>query len=300
MIKKLLLLLGLGLFLTGCADTNISVDDGVPRNEQGESIVGDSGLNVNSKDYYLSVALGEIDNVSSIHKFGSGTIGTNYQIISSSGVYMVPTSPVSLEFVSSDSEDTYLGIGAREITIEVINSLWEREVITINTSGTTAVPLPIDVLRVTKWYVSSSGSYANPPTSISYQGDLEIRELGNGPTWTQILNSPTTTGQSQIGAYTIPKGKTAYLLSKSIFSDTTKTADIYFFFRDNSDDVTAPYDGARRIIEREVGLSGGYNIDFTVPKGPYVGPAEIGFFGAVSQGNSDVSVEFELLLIDTE
>ena len=285
MKHKLLLLLLPVILFTGCA-TSTSV------------AVFDDSQTLKTQDYYTQVGLGSVENVTSIHKFGSSNVGTDFTIISQSKKYMTPTTPVSLEFVSTSTEDSFLGTGARQITITGLDSNWEEQTITINTAGTTPVQIPSQFLRVYRWHVSSSGTYASPNTT-SYVGDLEIRETGNGDVWTTITYDPITSGQSQIGAYSIPKGKSAYLTSKNIFADTTKSVDIYFFFRENADDITAPFSGTRRIIEREVGFSGGYNVLFPIPKGPFVGPADIGFFGAVSQGTADISVEFELLLIDT-
>ena len=52
------------------------------------------------------------------------------------------------------------------------------------------------------------------------------------------------------------------------------------------------------LVEREIGLTGGHSIIYQIPKGPFVGPCDIGFMGKVSSGTADVSVEFELILID--
>ena len=111
--------------------------------------------------------------------------------------------------------------------------------------------------------------------------------------------SPTSMAQSQIGVYTIPTGFTATLLGKTIFIDSNKSADLYFFRRDNCNDVTAPYIGIRRLIEREVGVKGAFERTYQAPKGPYVGPCDIGFMGIMGTSTAECSVEFELALIDS-
>jgi len=218
--------------------------------------------------------------------------------ITQSGSYQVPTTATELEFVSDDVDDTYLGAGARQLTITGLNSLWEEITFTINTSGTTPVILPHNMTRVYRWYVSSSGTYSTQSVG-SHEGELTIQESGGGQVWTQIYTSPFPVGQSEIGVYTIPKGKTGYLLNKNIFADTSKTTDIFLYARCNADDIVAPFDGTMRLVEREIGLQGGIHLDFEVPKGPFEGPCDIGFMGQVSQGTADISVEFELILVDT-
>ena len=97
---------------------------------------------------------------------------------------------------------------------------------------------------------------------------------------------------------TIPANKKGSLLGKVIFADTTKTADIYFFKREKANIVTPPYPGVMQIVEREIGIQGGFGHHFLLPKVPFEGPCDIGFMGKVSTGTADVSVEFEVLLID--
>ena len=53
-----------------------------------------------------------------------------------------------------------------------------------------------------------------------------------------------------------------------------------------------------RITEREIGVQGGFDHHFAVPKGGHVGPCDIGFMAKVASGTASLSVEFELLLID--
>ena len=53
-----------------------------------------------------------------------------------------------------------------------------------------------------------------------------------------------------------------------------------------------------RLLEHEVGIDGGITISPHSPKGPFVGPCDIGFIGRVAVTTANVSVEFELLLVD--
>jgi len=251
-------------------------------------------------EYYLEVARGNITGASLVHKFGTTDITTSMAPIANAGLYQTPTSAVALEFVSDSAADAQNGVGAREITFIGLNSAWEevsQSVATHATDGTVAVSIPTSLTRLYRWYVSQSGTYATQAGG-SHQGAITVRVAGAGATWSIIPNSPFQAGQSQIGVYTVPLGKTAYLLSKTVFVDSSKTADVYFFQRPLVNDVTTPFTGTMRLVEREVGVTGGYVQPFISPKGPFVGPCDIGFMGKMSVGTSDASVEFELLLTD--
>ena len=291
------ILILIGLIIS--SSSSIYVDDGVIRDEQGESAVQADTNAVQVEDIKLRIATGEVDNFRVIHKFGAGELSTTFNPVTRSGFYRTPTTAVELEFVSNSATDIFTGTGAREITIEGLNATWERVIFTIETNGTSAVTLPHNLTRLYRWFVSSSGTYADQ-AAASHQGELTIRESGGGDIWSIIPIAPFPIGQSEIGVVSIPKGETAYVLQKSFFTDTTKTADIYFYQRCNINDTTAPYSGTMRLVEREVGVTGGFSLEFVVPKGPFIGPCDIGFMGEVSTGTADSSVEFEIVIIATE
>lgn len=251
----------------------------------------------NIKNFILEVARGNVPGHSIVNKFGHAIVTTDILPITNDLSYETPLSPVSLEFVSDSADDATGGAGATKITYEGIDSNWDFIMREIDTDGTTPVPLPDGLLRLTRWYVSESGTYANPFAS-SYVGNLQIRVAGAGATWSTIAGVAPFPGQSEIGVHTIPKNHTAYVISKHIFTDTSKTANVYFLSRQHADDVAAPYAGVRRLLEREVGLSGPTNVVFEALKGPIIGPADIGFVGNVISQTASVSVEFDLILIE--
>jgi hypothetical protein len=254
--------------------------------------------NQNSSDWYQQVSRGEIAKHSVINKFGAANLSTSVTPVTQTGFYRTPTSATALEIVSDDAADGVGGAGALEVTITGLDSSWNEVSQTIVMNGTTPVAIPTNLFRLYRAFVSLSGTYSSAIASSSHVGEITIRESGvGGDTWSVIANSPVPMGQTQIGVYTVPTGYKAYLLSKSIFVDSTKSVDLFFFFRDKADDVTTPYTGVRRLIERELGVTGGFARRFTSPKGPFVGPCDIGFMGEVSTGTAEVSVEFDLLLI---
>ena len=251
---------------------------------------------IGSTEFYLNVAKGLVPGHSLVHKFGAGAVTTTLAPVSNLTKYETPTTAQALEVVSDSASDAVGGGGATKVTILGLDSSWNEVEQTITLTGTTPAALTTNLIRLYRWYVSESEAYATATTG-SHVGNLTIQLSGGGTTWDTMTITPFATGQSQIGAYTIPTGYTGYLLAKTVFTDSSKTADVYFFQRPNADDVATPYSGAMRLVEREVGVSGGFKADFISPKSGIVGPADVGFMANVSSGTAEISVEFELLLV---
>ena len=245
-------------------------------------------------EFYFDVASGHYENFSSVNKFGATTLDTSIHPMTLSTQYRTPTSAVQLQVVSDSASDNASGIGARKVTIIGLNASWDEVVQEVTLNGLTPVQIPIPLTRVYRWYISESGNYADEVNG-SHVGELLIEETATGDDWTILTTSPFPVGQSQIGVYTIPRGKKGYLLAKTLFVDSEKSADIYFFKRDHINDTTVPY-SPMRVVEREVGVSGGYQFTLITPTFLCEGPCDVGFMGELSVGTAQASVEFELLL----
>ena len=250
-----------------------------------------------ARDFLIEVQKGDVPGHSIVHKFGESTVGTTLQPVTESGFYRTPTVATALEFVSDDVNDTAAGSGAREITVIGLNSSWVEVTQTFATNGTTPVALVTDLIRLYRWYVSSSGTYADQSNG-SHAGTLTIREAGAGQVWTTIDTTPLAKGQSQIGVYTIPVGKTGYIVSEHAVVDSNKDIDILAFRRDNADDVTVPYSGVMRMLNQFIGVAGDIPLVPRSPMSGLVGPCDVGFMAKVDTGTGAVSVDFEILLVD--
>lgn len=246
-------------------------------------------------NFLIEVAKGHVPGHSLVHKFGKGTVGTTLVPITNSLVYQTPTAAVALEFVSSDTNDTAAGTGAREITVQGLNSEWELITQVIATNGTTAVPIPTSLTRLFRWFVSASGTYATA-TANSHAGTLTVRVASAGATWSTIGILPRPIGQSQISCYTVPDGFRAFVFLQEIRVDSTKSADVIFLARDNADDVTAPFP-AMRMVANFIGISGIATADPNAPRNGFVAPADLMFMGKIASGTADIVVDFEILLV---
>lgn len=255
-----------------------------------------------SRDFYLDVAQGQKKGYSTVHKFGRNeAVGTSLVPVCYGGVYQTPTATVTLEAISDDANDTAAGTGAQEITLEYLDSNFVEQTATIEMNGTSATSGTVaGVLRLFRLYVSRSGTYATA-SSASQNGTITVRVSGAGATWAQIPEVGTTTfgvGQSLIGAYTVPAGKTAYILSTNISVDSGKAVDCYFFARNNADDISTPFTGILRSKNIYSGVTAGlYQVQHKTYEA-YTEKTDIGYLASVASGTADVSVEFELLLVD--
>jgi hypothetical protein len=263
--------------------------------------------NAMSQDFFVEVAKGNVDGHSTVHKFGAVTLtGTSLTPVCQGGFYRTPQTGSTVEIVcwSDDANDTAAGSGAREITIEYLDSTGASQTGTIATAGTSESTESVTgVWRIVRAYVSSSGTYATQ-TAGSQNGTITIAEdaagAKTGNVWAslpEIGTSGLATGQSLIGCYTIPLGKTAYILSATITIESAKTPELYFFARTSADETSAPYAGTMRLKNLYIGANGISEIDHKTHES-YAALTDIGFL-AVGANGDDISVEFELLLVDT-
>lgn len=257
--------------------------------------------NLRNNDYGLEVAMGNKAGVEVVHKFGSNhAVTTSLVPITKGGVMQMVSALTSLEMVSSDNvNDKAGGTGALTVTVEGLGTGWTELSETVTLNGTTAVALSNQYFRVNRISVATSGSYANP-TTPSHNSTITLRTASVGATW--VIIEPENgfgLGQSQQGIYTVPSGKTAFLMDKDVTVEASKPTTIFFFVRDNADDVSTPYTGVMRVKEVEHGLEAPHGVDFPYPQGPFVGPCDIGFMAVLATGTGEVGIDFSLVLTTT-
>jgi len=248
-------------------------------------------------EFWYKAVDGQVPSIRILDKFGKVDATSTLKPICFSGVYQMPTAPVSLELVSTDVNDTAAGTGAREITILGCGANFGLLTQVVATNGLTAVAIPIDMIRVYRAFVSGSGVYADHQTTFSHVGDIIIREAGVGPEWARIDASDIPVGTTQIGFFTVEAGVTAFI--ESILHNVTanQNADIYLFFRLEANNITPP----TRAFIQDHGF-GGFVGQFEVsgqrlPIGPFPGPADIGFFAKV-QTSAEVDISFKITIFD--
>lgn len=257
----------------------------------------------NSPDYHNAISQGLIPDRFMVHKFGAATLSTSIVPIAVGLNYQTPTTAKNIVIVSGATGDNGSGAGARKVEVQGLDENWNLQTGYVVPGGTsaslvlTAAGATAQFTRIFRVSVSESGTYATQSAG-SHLGILDLYTEGTTALWARLPVSPFPVGQSEIGCYTIPKGYKGYLHSKSVFVNTAanKECDLYFFKRTNCDDITAPYTGTMRLVEKEIGLSGGFELSTEAPKYLGEGPCDIGFMG-VATATSEVSVEFELEVV---
>jgi hypothetical protein len=246
--------------------------------------------------FLIEVVKGNIPGHTLLHRFGKAVVGTTMVPIASSLKYPTPIAAVALEVISDDADDTAAGAGAREITVVGLDSTWAEITQVVATNGLTAVPLPIDMIRIYDWWVSASGVYATASTG-SHEGTITIQEVSGSALWFNGITTPYPKGQSQIAGYTVPLGYRAYIFIEGIVADSTKSVDVMLLARRDAGDVTAPYT-AMRAIKDYVGVSdNAQGADNNAPINAFSAKTDLIFLGAVSTGTASISVDYEVLLI---
>ena len=251
-------------------------------------------------DWLIEVAKGKVPGHSLIHKFGKNTaVGSTLVPVCNGGFYQTPTAAASLEILSDQVQDQPGGSGAHKVTVVGLDSSWNEQTEIVTLNGTTAVSLSNQFIRVYQMFVSESGRYANQ-AQASQRGNITLRGSGGGSTWATIPTLATSFGggESLIGAYTVPQGYTAFILSQIFSIDSNKSANLYFFNRSDANDVSSPYTGIMKAESIYTGASNVYQFQHKTNES-YSEYTDIGFLASyTSGGTASIGVEFEILLID--
>jgi hypothetical protein len=254
--------------------------------------------------WWLDASRGLLTGITNIKKFGrNDAVGTSFVPVALGGNYRTPQSSAATTLrikAGGNANDTAAGTGAREITLLGLDENFNEVMETLVTAGASASSATTTTFtRLYRVWVSASGSYADQVTP-SHSGQITIEDSAGTQDWAYIDATGFPKGQSEIGAYSIPAGKSGVVKLRNISIDSGKTVDIVFFSRTNIDQTSAPYD-AMRAQSVVSGVAGGSIETFggiDIPFGPYVGPTDIGFMAKVTSGTATVSVEFEVVVLD--
>jgi len=254
-----------------------------------------------SKEWYVALAEGLVPGWSVVHKFGAANVTATYTPVCEGGFYRTPQVAGATQLrikAGGNAADTAAGAGAREVTLQGLDATGAEITETIATNGASASSATTaSFIRLHRLWVSASGTYATQSAG-SHAGDIVIEDSAGTQDWATIASTDFPRGQSQIGIYSIPAGKTGYI--KEVFGtvDSNKTMNIAFFQRKNILETAAPYSSMRLITEMK-GISGPFSLLITTPVNGFTGPCDIGFMAKVSTGTGDLTVDFEIMLKDT-
>lgn len=151
---------------------------------------------------FLNIARDMIPDVSHVNKFGyNESVGSSFVPITDLGTNILPTSAGVVTLVSASTDDTSDGTGARTVEIQGLdaNYLPLRETFTMN--GSSNVVGSESFLRVFRMKVLTAGT-----------GQVNAGNITASLGGSNIARILADKGQTLMAVYTIPAGKTGYLL----------------------------------------------------------------------------------------
>lgn len=210
-------------------------------------------LNVNQA-FSVNIALGNLPGASLINKFGrnpnvpTGSFVPVTLLGNNNWQLQAPTA-VRIK-AGGNAADTAAGAGAREITIQGLDTNFEEVEEAVATAGAAASsPTTTQFWRVYRMWVSGVGTYGGANV-----GNITVENAAGGTDLIQIL---ANTGQTQFAAWTVPGNKQAILVSAFFNVEGTKPADIQVFALEDIDIVAAPM-RSKRLFFHVDGITGDF------------------------------------------
>lgn len=245
----------------------------------------------------LDIARGLAPGVRVVHCFGRNTaIGSTFTPITRSGFYRTPqvfgATPLRIK-AGGNINDTANGLGARAVTLTGLDANGALITETLATAGASAsAPTSQSFIRLLDAGVSASGTYATQ-AAPSHYGNIYIERATGGEDWLLISDGSFPRGDSEVGVYTVPKGRSAYVQAIRLASDADKKANIVLFQRSGILQTVAPYSGMVLVAEFPA-VSGSVAIDYDPPLA-FPELTDFGFMASVASSTVDVTVSFDVI-----
>lgn len=247
-----------------------------------------------TKHPLLEVVRGNVAGLALVQKFGRNDAVPNgsWKFVNLLGFTAWPLSAATTVRIKAggNANDTAAGSGAREVTVQGIDDSFNEVSEAIATAGAGASSATTALFwRVHRAWVSACGTYGSANTAA-----VTVENSGGG---TDLIQIGTAEGQSQFAGWTVPTGKTAYLLGLHVYVDSNKTTNIRVFTRDDIDDTTAPM-ASKRLRLFFDGVEGELSHH---PRGIILALNAKSDIWVEAYGDgaaSEVSCDFELLVVD--
>ena len=267
--------------ITGDVNVTQGTDPWVVSGNINSTIIGSSAVGLN-KPFYLEVAQGIISGYSFNHKFGAApnmsidTTGSVWDINDTIYPWAALDTPAVVNIERNDAADNGL-----IVTVQGLDSNWNvvQENITITGADQVGTTL---FRRVNRAFVTDTGT--------SNVGDIDIEAGAAGGT--TVARITAGLGQTLMGVYTIPAGKTAYLLKGNASAENEKDASGFMFvryFEQTTFRVGHTFEFS--------GTGGAYNYEFIIPL-PIPEKSDIDIRVTTRAKSGRYTVSFDVLLVD--
>lgn len=257
-----------------------------------------------NSDFFVEVSSGNgKHNAEAIHKFGhNDAVSTTYVPVCVGGIYRTPlfNAATTLRIkAGGDANDAAGGTGARLIEMQGLDSNGNYVSEDVATAGASASSVTTNsFVRLFRAFVKESGTYATS-ASGSHAANIVIEDGAGTEDWATIKLNGFPEAQTGIAAYTVPAGKVAFIKQIYISVATTKVGSILLFQRTNANQLSAPFDAMRMLMEFH-NIQNDSHFDPEMPLGPFAEYTDLGLMGRLASGTGEIDADFELLLRDAE
>jgi len=246
-------------------------------------------------NFLLQVQMKRIAGYSIVHKFGrnSSVANATWEAIhEANGLFNFPTAAVAMRVKAGGNaaDDNDNGAGARAVVVEGLDSTGAPVSETLTLAGADASAASNTLFwRTNRMYVTSVGTYG-----VANTGVITLEDSAGAANRMLI---PADVGQTLHGAYAVPLGKRAYILSIHANVDANKAADIRMYTRENLTDTTAPM-SPLRLQQFFDAVKGSVDLSPLSPLEPLAPLTDVWFETLGSGASTEVDIDFEILLED--
>lgn len=247
------------------------------------------------QDPITEVARGLVTGYSSVRKFGHNDdveSSAFEDIWDGGGTYaghLIAADEVRIK-VGGNAADTANGDNARSVTIEGLDENWAVASETVATAGASAsASTTTKFIRVFRAFVATVGAYGNTNlAAITIETDAGAI----------VAIISAAKGQTQMGLYTVPASKEAYIRNIQVTVNAVRTVDFRMFKREDADTIAAPFGPLRLISEFDGIGEAGMTRRYSCPPEALPAMTDIITRAKSDSSTAGVSVEFDAILID--
>lgn len=250
-----------------------------------------------SEEFFVNVALGNVSGYSYVNKFGRNeeiASGETEDVWAGGGsrTYLSAAETMDIVSGSSDDDGSPAGTGAQTLYIEGLDSNYEVISETVTSNGLTEVVTVNSYLRVHRAYVMNVGAGGVNAGIIT----IDPTTTGSGARQGIIAAGD---GQTAISHYTIPAGKTGYLVGGQLTVGSTDASGgakeaLFRLWRRNP--------GESWRLQKEVSLRSAAtsvtpDIDYKIPV-YYEEKTDLKWTATADANNTSVTAQFCIMLVD--
>lgn len=241
-----------------------------------------------TQDFFFEIVKGNVPGHSAMHKFGENdTIGSTVfeTLWEGSNPYPYLTSAVTLKVSSDDVDDNSTGDGGRTVELFGLDTNYDEITEIISLNGQTEVITTKSYLRIYRMIIRSAGSTGGLEGTC-YAGTGTVTA---GVPAVILAQAKAMHNQTLMALYTIPNGKTGYIIKKFAGTNKDKQVNIHLMVR--------PFGEVFQIKQHDTIFQDRFSHTFELPI-VALQKADIELRAKVSTSTAEVSGGFDIVLVD--